>query len=133
MNRQSSGGLPQGGARTQGGQDVDDTDARVELRDAPAGRVGLALAGLAIALLLVCAAVAGLLSLLARKDGAPASPTGAVSVPLEPRLQIDEHVQRRMLETRATANLRSRPGHVGIDEAMRQIAEQGWSDGGRGR
>lgn len=124
MNRPSEEQRPQGGQRQAA-----PGEARFEARDAPAGRAGLALVALAFALLLVCGAVAGLLSWFGGQSGTFTSQRTAIATPPEPRLQVDEHVQRLTLESRAKAGLRRRPGHIGIEQAKLRVARQGWPGG----
>lgn len=94
----------------------------VEPTDAPAGRIAMMLAGLIATLLLVCAAVAGLLLLFDRHALADAHPPIVALTPPEPRLQIDEAAQRRAIEARAEAN------RVAIARAIQHVAETGWPD-----
>lgn len=105
--------------RTQRGTDA--TPLTVEASDAPAGKLGLAIGALIGALLLLCAAVGGLMLWFDR--GAP--PIGALSTlrPPEPRLQAREPDQRHAIEAAAQAHL------AGLDEAMRRTVAAGWEDG----
>lgn len=92
----------------------------VEPADAPTMRVALLLAGLIAILLIVCAAVAGLLVIFDRHTPANARPPVMTLTPPEPRLQVDEPAQRRVLEARAEAR------RDAIGRSMRHVAETGW-------
>lgn len=98
----------------------------VERSDAPVGRISLLTVALIAVLLLVCAAVAGMLLLFDRHSPPEAPPPPAALTPPEPRLQVDEPVQRHRLEMEASGALAPRGARQGIDRAMQHVARDGW-------
>lgn len=98
----------------------------VETSDIAASRVGFVLLALLCGLLLVSAAVAALLSSFAHHAVPRALGLDPGLTPPEPRLQVDERMQRREVEARASTNLAPSAGRIGIDEAMRRTAHDGW-------
>ena len=121
---------PHPDTRGQGGGDPasaprEDRQCGFEPKDAPAGKVGLALAGVLGSLVLSAGAVAGLMAIVSgTQDHRPAVGTDALPLPTPPpRLQSDPTAERIALERPARQETTAR-----IGEGMRAVEASGWND-----
>ncbi|MBV8775651.1 MAG: hypothetical protein JO258_00495 [Alphaproteobacteria bacterium] len=95
-----------------------------EPRDIPPKGAAMALGGVLLSLLAVGAIVAGLLGWIGSHY--PARMPVAPGPVRSPQLQVAP--DRTAIETAAKARLKGDAAHPSIEEAMRQVATEGWHD-----
>ena len=96
-----------------------------EPKDAPARGVAWGVAAF-IGLMVLGLIVAAPLVWKLEQTHPPAVPPRSAPLPPSPRLLVDAPAQRRRIEARQHAQLERGP--ITIEDAMRRVAAQGWTD-----